>query len=136
VENDSIRASGGNTLVDIWVEGKLRAICVTQAAIETFLGLKAPAKMSEDERCEFVRVHLPQIVTAAKSALRTGNPAADAITVEAGQLGGVGNRRRIDRRKTERRKVSVPAEQLPHGERRRGDRRKDDRRQPPKPRAK
>ena len=136
MENDSIRASGGSTLVDIWVEGKLRAICVTQAAIETFLGLKATAKMSEDERCEFVRVHLPQVVTAAKSALRASSPAADTITIEAGQLGGVGNRRNVERRKTERRKVTVQAEQLPHGERRRGDRRKSDRRQPPKPRSK
>ena len=134
MENDSIRGSGGNTLVDIWVEGKLRAICVTQAAVETFLGEKAPAKMTEDDRCEFVRVHLPQIVNAAKSALRTGNPAADSISIEAGQLGGAGNRRKTERRKAERRKAKVPVEQLPHGERRRGDRRKSDRRQP-KPRS-
>jgi hypothetical protein len=128
MENDSIRPSGSSTLIDLWIEGKMRAICVTRAAIETFVGLKGPA-MSEDERCEFVRTHLPQLVTAVKSRLRE-NPAANEVIIEAGQLGGEGDRRKGERRRSDRRKVARPGDPLPHGERRRAQRRKSERRQP------
>jgi hypothetical protein len=131
MESDSIRPSGSNTLIDLWIEGKMRAICISRAAIETFVGLKAPETMSEDERCEFVRTHLPQVVAAAKNELRQ-DPTADTVTLDAGQLGGAGERRKGERRKSERRKLSRPVESLPHGERRRGQRRTGDRRQPPK----
>ena len=127
MENDSIRASGNNTLVDVWVEGKLRAISVTREAIETFLGSKLPEAMSEDDRCEFVRTHLPQVVAAVQVKLR-GNAGAGMIVVEGGQLGAERDRRSGDRRKSDRRKTSAPAEHLPHGERRRGQRRNGDRR--------
>jgi len=127
VENDSIRASGGDTLIDIWVEGKLRAISISRAAIETFLAVQTS---TEDERCEFVRTHLPQVVSAVKAHLRTIDPMAGSVSIEAGQLGGVGERRRAERRKSERRKVNRPAAELPHGERRRSDRRKTTRRRP------
>jgi len=133
VENDSIRASGGDTLIDIWVEGKLRAISISRAAIETFLGVQVA---TEDERCEFVRTHLPQVVTAVKTRLREGDPTSGTVSIEAAQLGGVGERRRADRRKGERRKTNRPAPELPHGERRRSDRRKTNRRQPKAPAAK
>ncbi|HEV2595338.1 MAG TPA: hypothetical protein VGU01_09090 [Sphingomicrobium sp.] len=130
MENDSIRASGSNTLVDIWVDGKLRAICVTKAAIETFLGSSATGEMSDESRCEFVRTHLPELASAVKAKLKTTNSAADSVTLEAGQLGGVGDRRKGERRRSDRRKVKVPLESLPHGERRRGQRRGADRRRP------
>ncbi|MEO8454522.1 MAG: hypothetical protein ABI454_05125 [Sphingomicrobium sp.] len=136
MENDSIRASGGNTLVDVWIEGKLRGICVSRAAIETFLGLpgaRAEA-MSEDDRCEFVRTHLALVLTAAKAQLRESDPAAETIAIEAGQLGGegggqFGDRREGERRKTDRRKAKSP--EVPRtGDRRRAERRKG----PTKPR--
>ena len=59
MENDSIRASGANTLVDVWIDGKLRGISVSRGAIEAFLGLShdKAAAMSDDERCDFVRKH-------------------------------------------------------------------------------
>jgi hypothetical protein len=85
--------------------------------------------MSEDERCEFVRTHLPQLVTAVKSRLRE-NPAANEVIIEAGQLGGEGDRRKGERRRSDRRKVARPGDPLPHGERRRAQRRKSERRQP------
>ena len=129
MESDSIRASGSNTLIDIWVDGKLRAICVTPGAIEGFLGPKARPHMSEDERCEFVRGHLSQLVSAVKTKLKS-DPAAAAVTIDFGDLGGLAERRKGERRKTERRKVSRPAEALPQGERRRTDRRKGERRKP------
>ena len=132
MENDSIRASGSDTLIDIWVEGKLRAICVTRAAIETFLGRNAGVGMSDDDRCEFVRTHLPQLVNAVKTRLRDGNPTSDTVVIEAGQLGGVGDRRKGERRRTERRKSGRAAQELPQGERRRTERRKGDRRQSPR----
>lgn len=129
MENDSIRASGSSTLVDVWVNGKLRAISVTSDAIEAFLGVSRAKGMSEDERCEFVRGHLPQLVTAVKARLRDTDPDADSVVIDIGQLGGrVIDRRKGDRRKGERRKTSLPRETLPHGERRRGDRRNSDRR--------
>lgn len=131
MENDSIRASGNDTLVDIWIDGKLRAICVTKAAIETFAGASGSTNMTEDARCEFVRTHLPQLATAVKTKLRSTNPAADMVVIEAGQLGGVGERRKSERRKTDRRKMNVSADKLPHGERRRAQRRRTDRRQSP-----
>jgi hypothetical protein len=128
MENDSIRPSGSSTLIDLWIEGKMRAICVTRAAIETFVGLKAPAAMSDDERCEFVRTHLPQLVTAVRSRLRE-DPTANAVTLEAGQLGGEGDRRKGERRKSDRRKGGRSGDPLPHGERRSGQRRTSERRQ-------
>jgi hypothetical protein len=131
MENDSIRASGTDTLVDIWVNGKLRAICVRRDAIEAYLGFVQPARMSEEDRCEFVRKNLPLVVTAVKTRLRDINPAADTVTIEGSQLGGDGgsaDRRKRERRKAERRKVAKSKDELPLGERRRGDRRKSDRR--------
>jgi hypothetical protein len=134
MENDSIRASGNDTLVDIWINGKLRAICVTREAIDAFLGFDTADRMTDDDRCEFVRTHLPQVVTAVKARLRDSDAEADAVTIDGGHLGASGSgvdRRRGERRKTDRRKISKPKEALPHGERRRSDRRKTDRRKPP-----
>ena len=125
MESDSIRGSGNNTLVDVWVEGKLRAISVTREAIETFLGSKRPESMSEDDRCEFVRTHLPQVVAAVQTKLR-GNAGAGIIVIEGGQLGASSDRRSGERRQSDRRKTNSSA--LPHGERRRGQRRNGDRR--------
>ena len=133
MENDSIRASGGNTLVDVWIDGKLRGISVSRAAIETFLALTPDraAAMSEDERGEFVRTHLPLVLTAAKAQLRQINPAAESVSIEAGQIGSRGvNRRTDERRKSERRKPQRPDAPPVPGDRRRGDRRKTPRRKP------
>jgi hypothetical protein len=129
MENDSIRASGNSTLVDIWVNGKLRAISVTREAIETFFGVSHATGMTEDERCEFVRGHLPQLVTAVKATLRDNDPNADSVDIDIGQFGGrAADRRKTERRKSDRRKTNLPKESLPQGERRRGDRRRSDRR--------
>ena len=104
MENDSIRPSGSNTLIDIWVNGKLRAISVTSEAIDGFVGTKGSTIMLDEERCEFVRTHLPLVVTAVKTQLRESNRDPEAITIDAGQLGV----RVVDRRKGDRRKVKVP----------------------------
>jgi hypothetical protein len=136
MENDSIRASGSDTLVDIWINGKLRAICVTREAIDAFVGLNRAAGMSDEDRCEFVRARLPLVVTAVKTRLAETSPGADTVVIDAGHLPGpdgstAGDRRKGERRKTDRRKVDRPKESLPHGERRRGDRRKSERRRRP-----
>ena len=106
MENDSIRASGTSTLVEIWIDGKIRAICVEKEAIAAVVGFEAAAKMSEDERCEFVRIHLPLVVTAVKTRLSKSNGVLDSIVLDAGQLGGAdnsqGDRRKTDRRATDR----------------------------------
>jgi hypothetical protein len=132
VENDSIRASGGNTLIDIWVDGKLRALCIMRASIESFLGTDHSRGMSDEDRCEFVRTHLPQVVAAAKERLRNGDPAEETVVIDAGLLGQTGERRTRDRRKGDQHDgVKLPADTLPHGERRRStERRRPTRKSP------
>jgi len=135
MENDSIRASGNNTVVDIWIDGKLRSICVTNEAIGAFAGFDDPAALTEDGRCEFVRTNLSLIVTAAKTRLRLTNPASDSVIVDAGHLprpdGRIGDRRKGERRKGERRKAQ---QKIDFPDRRRGDRRSGPRRsRTPKP---
>ena len=136
MENDSIRSVGSETLVDIWIDGKMRALSVSHEAIGAFLGFDKAADMSDLDRCEFVRTHLPLVVTAAKLRLSETDRDADDIVIDVGQLprpdGRSGDRRRTDRRKEERRKISVP--RPGQAERRKGDRRAGDRRtRPPKP---
>jgi hypothetical protein len=130
MENDSIRSSGNNTLVDIWIDGKIRGICVSKDAIGAYLGFDRAAGMSSDDRCEFVRTHLPLVVSAAKARLRDLDSATEMILIEGGQLprhdGQTGDRRKGDRRKGERRKVALPRGDRP--ERRRSDRRQGPRR--------
>jgi hypothetical protein len=135
MENDSIRASGANILVDMWIEGRLRAICVTREAIGSCVGFDKAAAMPDDERCEFVRSRLGIIVTAAKAKLREGAPIADTVVIDAGDLPDsrgmrTGDRRKADRRKGDRRKTDRPRGGVPQGDRRRSDRRKTDRRGP------
>jgi len=86
--------------------------------------------MSDDARCEVVRTNLATVVTAAKQRLREGDPAAQTIVIDAGQLprpdGKATDRRKGDRRKTDRRKVARPLGTKT--ERRRTDRRTGERR--------
>lgn len=136
MENDSIRASGSNTLVDIWIDGKLRAICISREAIDAFLGYDRAAELTENDRCEFVRMHLPLVVRTATTRLQETDPRADSVVIGSGDFpnpsGRSGNRRKTERRKADRRKNDRPLTDLPHGERRRGERRKSERRGPPK----
>ena len=120
MENDTIRVNGSKTLVDIWVDGKVRAISVSREAIEAFVGTEPGATMTEDDRCEFVRTHLQLVISAAKTKLSETNPAADSVSVEGDQLRNADSARAKERRKGERRKSSKPV----LVERRRGDRRK------------
>jgi hypothetical protein len=135
MENDSIRASGTNTLVDIWIEGRVRSICVSQEAIGAFLGFDQAAGMREQDRCEFVRDHLPLVVTAAQARLREGDPTAATVMIDVGELprpdGRSGDRRKGERRTEQRRKANRP--KADHAERRRRERRQGERRsRPPK----
>jgi hypothetical protein len=135
VENDSIRASGTDTLVDIWIEGKIRAICVTQDAIGAYLDFDSVTRMSDDDRCMFVKNNLSLVLSAAKARLRQGDPTANIVMIEAGNLarpdGKATDRRKNDRRKNDRRKSSQPLGA--HPDRRRTARRHGDRRtRPPK----
>ena len=135
MDNDSIRSVGATTLVDIWMDGKLRSICVTRAAIESSIGL-APDQgkpLSDEDRCEFVRQHMAAVVKAARDWLRDGNGDATSIIIDSGQLprkggSGAAERRKVERRKSERRQVDRGR---PEGDRRRTARRKTDRRRSP-----
>ncbi|HET9812781.1 MAG TPA: hypothetical protein VFP57_03870 [Sphingomicrobium sp.] len=144
MENDTIRGSSGNTLVDLWIDGKMRAIAISRGAIEAHLGLAGDraAAMSDDERCEFVRANLALVTKAARERLRETSPTASSIGIDAGQLGVTGAGRGGDRRKTERRKAGErrkadrPEAIPPEGDRRKTVRRKSDRRGKPKGPAK
>jgi hypothetical protein len=130
MENDSIRASGTSTLVDIWIDGKMRGICVTQEAIGAYLDFDRVARMSDDERCEFVKNNLSVVLKAARARLRETSPTANSVVIDAGHLprpdGKNTDRRRGDRRKADRRKVKRPLGDQP--ERRRSERRHGERR--------
>jgi hypothetical protein len=130
MENDSIRASGTDVLVDIWIDGKMRSICITQEAIGGYLDFENVARMTEDERCEFVKNNLSLVLKSAKGRLREDDPTAQTITIDVGHLprpdGKATDRRRGDRRKGDRRKVARPLGA--QAERRRTDRRTGERR--------
>ena len=112
MESDSVRTMGDSTLVDLWIEGKFRAITISRQAIEAFLRLPPDksAALSENDRREFVRTHLAVVVKAATRRLRD-NPVADTIVID--QLSGevrsaTGDRRAgTDRRKGDRRQQSL-----------------------------
>ena len=114
MESDSVRAMGDSTLVDLWIEGKFRAITISRQAIESYLQLPPgeAASMSETDRREFVRQHLGLVVGAATALLRS-KPGAEMIVIEAGELGGkpLGAAREQprsnDRRKGDRRKANL-----------------------------
>ena len=112
MENDTVRTLGDNTLVDLWIEGKSRAITITREAIEASLRIAPGGDLSETDRREFVRTNLSLIVRAATERLRD-DPAAERVTIDAGHLGGgrisgAGERRNTgDRRKGERRQRNL-----------------------------
>jgi hypothetical protein len=118
MENDSVRTSGANTLVDMWIKGKLRSISISREAIDDFLRLPPDraAATSDHDRREFVRTHLTLVMTAAADLLRNTEPSADTVRIGVGQLGGqttaqagrlTSDRRREDRRKGDRRKINL-----------------------------
>ena len=124
METDSIRTSGENTVVDIWIDGKMRSVSVSGEAIAALLRL-APdraAALGDEDRREFVRTHLDVVVNMARDRLRDMDPGAIAVVIDAGPGRGqagvqAGDRRSGDRRKGDRRKANLgpPAS----GERRR-----------------
>jgi hypothetical protein len=120
MESDSVRTIGENTLVDVWIDGKVRSIVVSRSAIERFgqLPPDAAAALSDDERNEFVRAHLGQVVSAARDCLRKSDPDADKVVIDAEPVRSAGDRREGDRRKGERRKSNLGPPRP--GERRRG----------------
>ena len=138
MENDSIRARGTDTLVDVWIDGKIRAICISQEAIGAYLDFDRVAQMSDDERCEFVKNNMSLVLRTAKVRLRETDPTSSSILIDAGHLprpdGKTTDRRRGDRRKNDRRSVKRPLGDQP--DRRRSDRRTGERRsRSPKPKS-
>ena len=81
---------GDNTEFEAWIEGESRRVAVTREAIEDFLKL-APdvaAAMSPEERREFVRDHLAEIIAAANRKIDPIDRAQDLITIRTGELHG------------------------------------------------
>jgi len=94
MESDSVRTMGDSVLVDLWIEGKFRAITVSRQAIEAYLQLGAgeAAAMGENDRREFVRTHLSLVVKAATARLRE-EPGAERIAID--QLGPIPHASRL-----------------------------------------
>ncbi len=136
MENDSIRSSGSDTLIDLWIDGQLRGICISEEAIGAFVGFAQATIMSDKDRCEFVKSNLPLVLAAAKARLPDA-PDASSIKLEAGHLptadGGGTDRRKEDRRKDERRSSERKADPA-RPDRRRSDRRAGERRRSPRSR--
>jgi hypothetical protein len=132
VENDSIRSAGDLTLVDVWVDGKLRSISISRQAIAKLRQLPADQveAQSDDDSREFVRTRLALIAGAAKERLRSLDPDAEMIAITADDVGAADQpfveRRKGERRKSNRRTPAQPGGKI--GDRRQGDRRKGDRR--------
>jgi hypothetical protein len=111
MESDSVRAMGDSTVVDLWINGKFRAITVSRQAIESYLRLPPhdALAMTDTDRREFVRTHLALVVSAATARL-SDDPGAEALLIERLEEATrpTGDRRRGgDRRKGERRKVNL-----------------------------
>jgi hypothetical protein len=114
MESDSIRAIGDSTLVEVWINGKFRAITVSRRAIQEYLQLTPEQRkaLTEADRVEFVRTRLGLVTGAAAARLRE-NPSAESITID--DLSGLppasprGEDRRAggDRRKGDRRKRNI-----------------------------
>ena len=108
LQPDAADLSRPTRLVDLWIEGKFRAISVSRQAIEAYLRLPAEsgAILSEDDCREFVRTHLSLVVEAASARLRT-DPEAQRVTIGALQPAPAPisskERRQTDRRKGDRR---------------------------------
>ena len=87
METDSIRATGDSAVVDLWIEGKVRAITVPRRAIEAYLPSRREdaAPMTEADRCDFVRKNLGLIARAATGRL-AGDRTATALSIEPGEL--------------------------------------------------
>lgn len=89
--NDSLvvrSAAGGNTIFDIWVDGKLRLVVVTRDAIEDHLRLPpdAAAEFGPQHRVKFVQNNLHAIIAAARLNLRNGEPDTHVITIRSGNI--------------------------------------------------
>jgi len=120
METDSIRTSGENTVVDIWIDGKMRSVSISGDAIAAFLRLTPDkaATLGDEDRREFVRMHLDLVVNTARDRLRDMDPGANAVVIDMKPgMVQAGDRQSGDRRKGDRRKANLgpPAS----GERRR-----------------
>ena len=132
MDNDAVRTSGDQTLVDMWIDGKSRTVSISRAAIEAHLQLNPDraAVMTDEDRREFVRGNLKLLATAASEIVQSGDRDATTVDIDVGQFTGnapaapaqaATDRRQGDRRKGgDRRKVNLGPP--PSGERRRGGR--------------
>ena len=87
MENDVVRPFGDETMVDIWLQGRFRAITVTKNAIEIYLRAsnENAVALTPRDRQEFVRTHLRRVTGAAARQLRL-NPEKTRITIDHGEL--------------------------------------------------
>lgn len=87
MQTEEVKASGDVTSVSIELDGMWRRITITREAIEEHLHLSAQQAeaMTEHERCEFVRSHMPYVFAAVRRKIR-GSVTARNIIVRKGEL--------------------------------------------------
>lgn len=74
-------------MVDIWLQGRFRAITVTKNAIEIYLRASTEngVALTPRDRQEFVRTHLRRVTSAAARQLRV-DPERTKIVIDHGEL--------------------------------------------------
>lgn len=133
MEGDTIRSSGGHTLIDLWIDGAMREIVITREAIAAAAGADRAAAMGDEDRCDFIRTRMALVLSAARTAVAGGGRDLHRVMLKAAclvdpSLGADGERRRAERRGNERRRASATAPARSGGERRRAERRRNERR--------
>ena len=85
--NEEVKPHGDATLVSIELDGMWRRITITRDAIEEHLHLspKVAAAMTEEERCEFVRSHMPYVFATVRRKIRRSETARHII-IRTGEL--------------------------------------------------
>ena len=88
MEIDVIRTSGDDTVVALWVAGRIRTVAVPRWAVAASLGLSGAAAtaMSDHDCREFVRKRLGAVAAAADDKLSGSDPDADWVTLDAALL--------------------------------------------------
>ena len=83
MQDGEVIADGENVLLQIDIDGKPRRVCVTREAIEDKLKLPPDhaATFSPEERCDFVRRHLPNVIAAVRRKFYVTNEDADVVLI-------------------------------------------------------
>ncbi len=89
MEDPKIITNGENTLVDVELDGKPRRVSVSREWIEDRLNLSSQeaANLTTEQRQEFIKAHLGEIISAANAKRDHTSNIADLIFVHTRDYG-------------------------------------------------